>query len=102
MICLIGTSTTTIGFGLCGIKEIYEVTRSMSPEEIMKFVDNSENDLIMIDEDIFEIIKELSKKNKKKTFIKIPSRFRKEDKNLTEDIDELVRDTLGIAIKNKE
>ena len=98
MITLIGTSTTTIGFGLCGIKDIHEVRRSMEKETILKLVKEAENEIIMIDEDIFEKIRE-DVRNLGKIFIKIPFRHKKEDE-ASDAVDEMVKDTLGISIKN--
>lgn len=96
MITLIGTSTTTIGFGLCGIKDIHEVSRRIDPTDLRKIIDSSENEFIMIDEDIYEKIKD---QEINKNFIVVPFRFRK-DLN-TDDIDSLVQDTLGVKMRDK-
>jgi vacuolar-type H+-ATPase subunit F/Vma7 len=96
MITLIGTSTTTIGFGLCGIKDIYEVCRSTPETEIADIILSSENEIIMIDEDIYNRVEPLLTRCKK-IIIKIPFRYKEE---LDDDIDELVKDTLGVAIED--
>jgi vacuolar-type H+-ATPase subunit F/Vma7 len=100
MITLIGTSTTTIGFGLCGINDIHEVERITPVEKIVKLVENSENKVIMIDEEIHNLIKHKIKRTNK-FIIEIPFRYKKEEeiKNIANDIDELVKDSLGFAMK---
>jgi vacuolar-type H+-ATPase subunit F/Vma7 len=98
MITLIGTSTTTIGFGLCGLKDIYEVWRSTPIEEIAKIIFESENEIIMIDEDIYNKIEHLLDRCKK-TIIKIPFRYQEE---ISDDIDELMKDTLGVSIEESK
>jgi vacuolar-type H+-ATPase subunit F/Vma7 len=100
MITLIGTSTTTIGFGLCGINDIHEVERITPVEEILKIIQETENNIIMIDEEINNLIKHKTKRTNK-FIIEIPFRYKKveEIKNIADDIDELVKDSLGFATK---
>jgi vacuolar-type H+-ATPase subunit F/Vma7 len=101
MITVIGTSTTTIGFGLCGIKDIKEVLRTDSSKDIIRMIIESQNKVIMIDEDIFEKVKDMLPKNDK-IIINIPFRYREENEkfvNKKEEIDDLIKNSLGINIK---
>lgn len=94
-ISLIGASTTTIGFGLCGIKDTHELRRSASKEDILEKLDLCENNIVMIDQIFFDKIKgDLKKRDI--TFIKIPDRYNQKE----EDIDALITDTVGVAIKD--
>ncbi len=102
MITLIGTSTTIVGFGLCGIKDIREVNRKTTSEEILDLVRTSEFETIMIDEYIYEKIKvDVQRKIEfeNKIFVKIPDRYTELSDESNDDIDDIVRDTIGINIK---
>lgn len=95
MITLIGTSTTTVGFGLCGIHNIYEVCRRTPTKDILQIIHKSTDDVIMIDEAIYNRIRgELQ--DIEKVIIKIPARF--EDEAGKDEIEELVSDTLGMSV----
>lgn len=98
MITLIGTSTTIVGFGLCGIKDVHEVRNSTSDEVLASLINKANGKIIMIDESLYDRVKE--KIEVDKTFIKIPSRFKDSENVEDDDIDELVKDTIGVAIKN--
>lgn len=89
MITLIGTRNSAIGFGLCGIKDIREVGPSVTDEELLRMVLEA-GEIIMIDEALYARVKG----RVAKTFIRIP-----DTAGGTQDIDALVKDTIGISIK---
>lgn len=100
MITLIGTSNSVIGFGLCGVKDIHEVTRRTSPEEILNIITSSKNEIIMIDEEIYlKIQHKLKELKHEKQFIKIPWRFKPKEKD--DNINELIKDITGVEVKNE-
>lgn len=90
MITLIGTTETTIGFGLCGMKDVYEVTLETSTEEINRIIAESENNLIMIDELLAKKVTLATQK----TIITIP--YRHGEAN-TDFINELMKNTIGVV-----
>jgi vacuolar-type H+-ATPase subunit F/Vma7 len=99
MISLIGASTTIIGFGLCGIKDIFELRRTAKKEEILQSIREAQHNLILIDQFFYEKIKkDIPREFSDKVFIKIPDRYEEFD----EDIDELVKDTLGITLQENK
>ena len=95
MITLIGTSTTIIGFGLCGIKNIMEVSHSIDYKELLKLYLQVESNIIMIDELLYSKIKSDIKTNDK-IIIQIPDRFKESQEN--NEIQELVMKTIGTNI----
>ena len=100
MITLIGTSTTVIGFGLCGIKDIHEVGLKVSEDELINLIKNAESNTIMIEEQLYEIVKSVVENNyiyENKIFMKIPDRFKESFD--ADDIDSIVKDTIGINIQ---
>lgn len=94
MITLIGTYNSIIGFGLCGIEDIHEVTPGTTAQEIARIVEKTENEIVLIDEKVHE---KIDGRGFDKIFIQIPDRFR--ERAGTDDIDKLVRDTIGISMK---
>lgn len=90
MITLIGTTHTTIGFGLCGIKDVQEVQLEESTEVLNTLVKNAKHDIVMIDE---LLAKKLTVKTTK-TIITIP--YRNGEAN-TEFIENLMKNTIGVV-----
>lgn len=97
MITLIGTYNSIIGFGMCGINKIHEVTKNTSADEVARLVERADSKIILIDETVYEKIRDLEFD---KIFIQIPDRFKSEAE--TTEIDALVRDTIGISMKVTE
>jgi len=95
MITLIGTSTTIIGFGLCGIKDIREVSHKIESSELLKLYSQVESNIIMIDENLYFKIRS-KVKDDNKIIIQIPDRFK--ECQLNDEIQELVRKTVGANI----
>lgn len=96
MITLIGTYNSVIGFGLCGIKKIHEVNPRTSVHKIQQYVEQTDSSIILIDEEVYERVKE-SVSGSGKIFVQIPDRYK--ENVLMEDIDKLVKDTIGISVK---
>ncbi len=92
MITLIGTTHTTIGFGLCGIKDIHEVSLEASEQELVDLIQQAQHDIIMIDELLVEKINKRLPSSK--TIITIPYRNGQAD---TEFIDDLMKNTIGVV-----
>lgn len=95
MITLIGTSTTTIGFGLCGIEDMHEVWRDTPVERISQIVKGSKNPIIMIDEEIYRKAKDEIETDK--ILIVIPFRYRDEQGFARQEIDDVIKETVGIT-----
>lgn len=90
MITLIGTTHTTIGFGLCGIKDIHEVKLECDSETLNVLVRQAKNDVIMID----ELLKKKLTIKTDKTIITIPYRNGSAD---TTFIENLMKNTIGVV-----
>jgi len=94
MITLIGHRATIIGFGLCGIKGIHEVHTNTTDDVLRTLITGAEHEVVMIEEALLQRVQGLKTK---KIFVSIPDRYSSEDHD---DLDGLVRDTIGVAIKN--
>lgn len=90
MITLIGTTHTTIGFGLTGIKDIHEVSLKASQEELEQLIQEAEHDIVMIDELLLEKVTVQTEK----TLIKIPYRNGEAKSDFIED---LMKNTIGVV-----
>lgn len=90
MITLIGTTHTTIGFGLCGIKDVHEVKLETEAQELNALVENAEHDIVMIDE---LLSKKLTIKTDK-TLIVVPYRNGEANSSFIED---LMKNTIGVV-----
>lgn len=88
MITLIGTSTTIIGFGLCGVDRVIEVSERSGIEEIQQHVDSVTTPIVMIAERFVPDI------TTDRMIIPIPDRYAEEP---VDRLDELVRDVTGIG-----
>ncbi|MGM5487546.1 MAG: V-type ATP synthase subunit F [Nanobdellota archaeon] len=91
MITLIGTSTSCIGFGLCGIQDIVEVRRDET-EKIITAAKRTKNEVIMIDEELYRKVR--ASLPKEKFYIKIPFRYR-EEHGFEDEIEEIIKETTG-------
>lgn len=96
MISLIAKTSSIIGFGLCGVKDLIEVNKNCGEQEILAAIKKAQHDVIMIDEDLHAKFSQQLAKTKK-IFIDIPDRFK--EKEQANNIDALVRDTIGVNIE---
>jgi len=94
MITVIGSHLTAIGMGLCGLKDIHEVPRGVTKEEVEQLIKDAKGDVIMIEE---ALLKQCSIKTDK-VIITIPDRFGSPEYS---DLDNLVKDTVGVSIHVK-
>ena len=92
MITLIGTAKTIIGFGLCGIKDVHELAPNAEPKTILEAVEKA-GEIVMIEQGFHAKIKEGLPSAK--IYIQIPDEIVASD-----DIDALVRDTIGVSMKS--
>lgn len=83
--------TTVIGFGLCGIKDVVELLRTSTPQEIEKAIVESSNNIIMIDEELREKVPSLKTE---KVIITIPDRYGEPNNNF---LAELTKETVGVV-----
>lgn len=88
MITLIGSSTTVIAFGLCGVDRIIEVPESAGPADIQHHVDGVSTPIIMLAERFVPNIKT------DRLIIPIPDRYAESP---VDRLDDLVRDVTGIG-----
>ena len=92
MISIVGTKTSIIGFGLCGVDDVHEVAENETKEKIKEAIQQC-GDVVLIDE---FLTKDLNLKQFDKTFIIIPWRFKVASDD--DEIEKLVQDALGVAI----
>lgn len=94
MITIIGTRLSVIGFGLCGIRDTHEVSEGVSATEIEQLITNAKSNVVMIEEALLKNVTI----NHDKIIVPIPDRFEKPDYS---DLDNLVKDTVGVSIDVK-
>ena len=89
MISLIGTTHTTIGFGLCGIKDLHEVSIDIDKQDLAEILKKTKHDIVMVDEVLVPRLP-----TTQKTIIIIPYRNGQAD---TAFIDDLFKNTIGVV-----
>lgn len=94
MITLIGRYQSIIGFGLTGISDIREVAENPNEEEVVALLKDAQK-IILIEEDLYEMINEDARGEN--VYIKIPSKTGDDTA-----LDSLIKDTIGVSLKNEE
>lgn len=97
MIGVLATQDDVIGFGLTGIKQEKEVKENIEPEELLTEIHNMSEkvEIIIINERLLDKVRQ-DKSIENIAFWEIPDNL---EKTNVDDIEKLIKDTLGIELK---